>query len=278
MPRTVLQIPSPTDEAQRPPVVFDADLDDHDNTVFAVGIDKATTHLLFSGGALVRLPKPLHSCRVRLFDRDGAFVWGWVRPRGEEPNAWIIQRDGSTREPPGALQYATTSCADVLCTDDFIVTTFYEDVIDFRHGPICAEGVAILDRNGAFLWGWNSTILEAASVADCDAAVRLGGNLIAVFASAHFPIVVLDLTTRRPAAIYHPTPDVLHGAQAISMRDGTWYFVTPYQAKEAVLSWRPECGKPEIHDNMPARHRFRGLRGGRFIDVTPEAVGILTLR
>jgi hypothetical protein len=270
--RTILQIPSATGGAQRRSSVFDADLDDHQNAIFAVGTDKTATHLLFGGGALVRLPAPLYGCRVRLLERDAALVWGSVQPPGGEPNAWIVNADGSARRTFASVHYA----ADVLCTDNFIVATFYDEMID-SGGPIPAEGVAVFDREGTFLWGWNGTIREAASIGDCDAAVRLGGDLVGVFASYEFPLVVLDLISRRPVTVHQPTPDVLHGAHAISMRDGLWYFVTPYQAKEAILSWRPQRGRPEIQGDMSTRYRCRGLPGGRFINVNEQGAEIMTL-
>ena len=270
--RTVVALPILADGAPRPPAMFDVDLDAQDNSLFAVGTGETATHVMFGRGALVRLPAPLYSCRVRLLDPRTALVWGAVRPSNGEPNAWMVDSTGSIRQTFSPIQY----CADALCTENYIVLTYFEDQIG-RGDAVSAEGLAVFDRNGRFLWGWNGTIREAARIGDCDAVVGLGANLIGIFASDEFPLVVADLATHQPVATHHPTPRVLHGAHAISMRDGAWYFVGPYGNKEAILLWHPGRGEPEIAGHVPARRRFRGLQGGRFISVAQDDAEVLTL-
>lgn len=77
--------------------------------------------------------------------------------------------------------------------------------------------------------------------------------------------------------IHHPVASIHHGAHAISTRNGTWYFVGPYGAKDAILSWRPGFGEPDIIDRVSPRQRYRGISGGRLVCVNEEKARILTI-
>jgi hypothetical protein len=247
--------------------VLDADLDDHGNTAFAVGCGGAATHVLFGTGALTALPKPLFSCTLRLRDRDRVLVRGYRR----EPDAYEVASDGTIGQSFLAVQYADR----ILCTQDRVVLTYYDDAMGtgLAHAD---QAVAIFDWEGTYLWGWNDS-RDLPPLYDCDGATRLGGNVIGVFANHHYPLVVLDTGTCRPIEIYHPTPKQLHGAQAISRRDDVWCFLSPYDAKESVLTWRPQGGRPTMIGSIPRRHRFRGLPDGRLINVTDGRAEILAI-
>lgn len=254
-------------------VALDADMNADGNVLLAVGVEQAASHLVFGNHAPVRPPVPLHACRARLLDPNTALVWGAKRQPYDEPDAWTIDRAGSSRAAFSAVQY----CADAFCTDNHIVLTYFDDHMGCGD-EVADQGVAVFDRTGAFQWGWNDTINQAAPIDDCDAAVALGGDRIGVFLSYEFPLVVLDIQARRPVVVYHPTPDILRGSRAISMRDDTWYFVGPHAAKEAVFAWRPARREPEIVAQIPARCRIRGLQDGRFINVAPNRVEVMELR
>jgi hypothetical protein len=271
--RTTIALPGPASGAVARPAIFDADLDTQGNALFAFGTDQAATHLIFSSGALVKLRTPVYRCRARLLAPDEALVWGAMRPPYDEPNSWIVRSTGSIGQAFSAVQY----CADAFCTGSYIVLTYWDEQIA-GGDDVASEGLAVFDRTGRFLWGWNSTISQAAPINDCDAAVRIGPDRIGVFADVEYPLVVLDLTSRRPVAVYHPTPGVLHGAQAISLREERWYFANPYRAKEAILRWKPRGGDPETVGHVSARSGIRGLEGGRFIAVARDHVDVLAIR
>jgi hypothetical protein len=147
-----------------------------------------------------------------------------------------------------------------------------------RGHDVASEGLAVFDRSGRFLWGWNSTISQAAQIDDCDAAVPIGPDRIGVFAYVQYPLVVLDLTSRQAVEVHHPTPSILHGAHAISLREGIWYFANPYRAKEAILGWKPQGSDPETVGHVSARSWIRGLEGGRFITVARDHTHVLTIQ
>lgn len=249
--------------------VFDADLDDDGNAAFAVGHRGAATHILFGTGALIALPKPLHTCTLRLRDRDRVLVRGWKKPPFLEPDAYEVASDGTIRQSFPAVQY----CSGILCTQDRVVLTYYDDHmgVGIDHAD---QALAVFDWDGTYLWGWNDC-RDLQQLYDCDGATRLGGNLIGVFANHEYPLVVLDTGACQPVEAYHPTPKQLHGAQSIARRDGVWCFLSPYDAREAVLTWQPGRGRPTTIGAVPQRHHFRGLPDGHFINVAEGRAEIL---
>lgn len=166
-------------------------------------------------------------------------------------------------------------CSAFLCTPDRVVLTYYDSAMGtgIAHAD---QALAIFNWDGTFLWGWNDC-RELPSLYDCDGATWLGGNLIGVFANHAYPLVVLDVATYRPVEMYHPTPEPLHGAQSIARRDGVWFFLSPYDAKESVLAWRAPHGRPTTIGTIPRRHRFRGLPEGQFINVMEGRAEILKI-
>jgi len=130
--------------------VFDADLDDDGNAAFAVGHRGAATHILFGTGALIALPKPLHTCTLRLRDRDRVLVRGWKKPPFLEPDAYEVASDGTIRQSFPAVQY----CSGILCTQDRVVLTYYDDHmgVGIDHAD---QALAVFDWDGTYLWGWN---------------------------------------------------------------------------------------------------------------------------
>ena len=248
--------------------VLDADMDAQGRTLFAVGREKAASHLVFASGASVRLPRPLQPCRTRLLTPESALVWGAMKPHGEA-NAWIVGSDGAVEQTTSALHY----CKDAFCTDRHIVVTYSDDHIGSGY-DVAAGGLAVFDRACNFAWGWDSTIRDAPTITHCDAAVALGADRVGVFASYDFPVVELDLAQRRIVALHQPTPKRLHGAHAISRRDAVWYFVGSYEAKECIFAWQPGHRTPKIVGRVPVGQRFRGLNGGRFITIADQSAEI----
>ena len=192
----------------------------------------------------------------------------------DEVNAWLVDSCGQVRQ--------TFSFGDgikgVFCTDDYVVVTYFDEGI-FGGMPIPAEGLAVFDRSGEFLWGWNGTLTgrgRAPLIDDCYAVLHLSGNRVAFCAYTEFALIILDLHNRK-VVVRYTTPDALHGTVAISVRDGLWYFLAPWGVRNSILSWRPgRDDTPTVAAQVLAGSR-RGLAGGRFLHVSPAGAGISTM-
>ena len=263
-----LGLPLPACGTALPPLLHDADFDDAGHRLFVLGDEARATHLLFGSGRLVSLPEPLAGCAARLHAPDEAFVIGWRGARSSGTvTAGFVGETGATRP----FFYDGAPPLSVLCTGAFVVLGFGDDFVH-SSDPVASEGLVVLDLEGTILWGWNSSVREVDFIDDCEAIVRLDGNLIGVCPGYSEPLTMLDVAAGRLRAVHHPLPQELRPVRAISARDDTWYFVSLGEDPNTVFAWCPEdrharSGKPARIGCLSPDRRYRGLPNGRFLGV-----------
>ncbi len=205
---------------------------------------------------------------------DAALV---VAPRVEEQNeinAWVVDRYTG-----GILNsFAVGDGVDgVAILDDFIAVGYFDEGVFSGITP-SHEGLAVFDREGAFLWGYHSDIRGPLHIVDCYAICPSGRNHLVFCAYTKFEWVELDLAGRTQTVI--ATPPELAGCKAITPVGDIAIFHAPYRRgndktpREDVLAFDTKTGAVTSIGALPGR--VRGLSPGRLLAIGGDAVTVAT--
>ncbi len=187
---------------------------------------------------------------------SGRYVLVDTRAENGRPNGWVL-----TLAPLTVREFfAGDGIQDVLASSEHIVVTYFDEGVfsGIRPGD---EGVAIFSNSGEFRTGYQTALgRDAVEICDCYAACREGATGVVFLPYTDFPLVRLDVRTLEQTV--EPTPQVLHGAAAISTAGGRCLFYSPYEVRGGILAWRPG-EPPSVIGSYTGL--LRGLPGGRFL-------------
>ena len=193
---------------------------------------------------------------IRSLDPERCVLLDARTQRGRR-NGWVITLDGAEDV---RTFFAGDGIQDVLAGLDALVVTYFDEGVFSGIEP-GSEGVAIFTCEGQLRAGYRSRLgADAVDIVDCYAACWEDESRIAFLPYPDFPLVHLDLRTLDQHV--EPPPRALHGASAISMGQDAARFFSPYDNKNAILSW-VSGGQPTPIGRHPGP--LRGLRGGRFL-------------
>lgn len=206
--------------------------------------------------------------RVRALDDDTAIVVDCGAER-EQPNAWIFNRAG---------KMLTSFCAgdgiqDVVVCGCHIAVTYFDEGIFGGVSP-SLEGVSIFNRAGEFVFGYHSQFgYERASIADCYAACADVRGRLCIFPYTEFPVVRIDLASRVREVF--STPEIVHGASAISLTDDRGFLWGPYH--QAGEFFEVPLGSPSATNVGTYPGPLRGLPGGKFLALRSFGYAIISM-
>jgi hypothetical protein len=215
-----------------------------------VGGSPEAREILF-GGHVVRT---LIECRFPLVCAldPGTAVLVDARAPAHRPNAWVVRIDGA-QTAEFAVGDAVQSLASVR--GSLVVTHFDEGFGNDLHGML------VFDRAGQLQLHYARDIAGACGIVDCYAVGPSGGNRILLLIYPDFPLAEVDVAARTQDV--WPTPDVVHGAAAVSALGRTVYFHGSYTDRTAVHAWRR--GDKDANRIASFQAPLRGLRGGWFL-------------
>lgn len=226
---------------------------------------------LVSAATDVALPIT-HPYLILRWLNDAALV---VAPRVEkenEINAWVIDRytgDVLNSFPVG------DGVEGVAVLDDFIAVSYFDEGVFSGITP-SNEGLAVLDREGVFLWGYHSDIRGPVRIVDCYAICPSGRNHLVFCAYTGFEWVELDLAGRTQTVI--ATRPELAGCKAITSVGDFAVFHGPYREqktpRENVFAFDTKTGAVTPTGVLPGR--VRGLSPGRLLAIGGDTVTVAT--
>jgi hypothetical protein len=216
-------------------------------------------------------PAPVRFPRVRALNSDQVLL-AETRTEHDAPNAWILDR----RRGVVAHFLMGDAIADIVVSPPFIAVTYFDEAYGSA-GP-AGEGASFFDFDGHFVWGYRAQFgHEAVDMMDVYAACADETGCLWFYPYTDFPLVRLDIHAREQQ-IFEP-PETLHGAHALSIRNGNAYFIGPYERHGLVFEWPLKA--PDARRLGTLEARVRGLPGGRFlagIDGTWAVVDDLSAR
>ena len=212
---------------------------------------------------------------VRAMGPQALIVTHRIRRRGDI-NAWIVSvADGAILRSFSVGDGVN----DALILSDFIVISYFDEGIYGDTRP-AKEGIAIFDHSGAYLWGYQSEIDDAAMIDDCYAICPAGPNRIQFFSYSDFPLVELDVERRIQTKT--AVPKWLHGCGAITSLGLTTFLRGPYPSKRApqearngVFALNRMTGKTRPAGLVPGSF-VRGLHNGQMLSISEQRVGVVS--
>lgn len=245
--------------------VFDADVARDGTWIALVGRESAESALYI--GDFIRLSRSFKFPVVCIIDEDRFVIVDRWAPTVDVTNAWIASRC----TPWNAVRFQVGhGVQDVLVTENFLICTYFDEGV-FGGTPYSREGVAAFDFSGNFVAGYRTRFAAAAvDITDCYAACCVRGDTVAFTPLERFPLVTWNIAADTQS--WHTLPGQLHGAAAMSERNGEFLFHSPYKAKSAILAI--EGGN--VRELARVDDRLKTLCGGRFLQLRPDRVSILT--
>ncbi|MCR6660864.1 MAG: hypothetical protein NVV72_16535 [Asticcacaulis sp.] len=250
------------------------DLDDNGNWIAIIESDEGlrllTDHVNFP------MPVDLPYAMVRWIGDNALVVISRIVEVGEI-NAWVIDPKGG--EILNAFSVGD-GVKDVLVLKNFIAVSYFDEGIFGSPQGLSIEGLCILSHDGAYLWGYTSSVSNAVDIGDCYAMCPLGPNRLAFCAYSHFEWVELDLESHTQKVV--PTPQQLHGSGAITCRGDTAFFVGPYpdnqdfsKPRDEVFAFNRVTGTVSKAPSISGK-ALRGMSDGRLLSMCDEGLLIAT--
>jgi hypothetical protein len=227
-----------------------------DGNFVAIAGDELHRVLLFSEAA-VDLPEFVRFPLVRAVNEHSAVVVDTRTQKYRKANAWIIERSGSI----AASFFAGDGIADVLVSDSHLVVTYFDEGVFSGVRP-SEQGLVAFDLAGNLIFEYQKHFgADAVDIADCYCACSSGGSQLFFSPYTGFPLVALNLRTRKQTV--HSIPSTLHGAAALSVRADFVYFYSPYANKNEFFALK--IGEENAESCGRYSGRLRGLVGGNFL-------------
>ncbi|MCA9623612.1 MAG: hypothetical protein KC731_31540 [Myxococcales bacterium] len=238
----------------------DVDLAGDDSWVVACRDRRGAVVVATADGPLVA-PARLHHPIVRWMGGDRILV---VEPRVAKggDNAYVLTRAGEmvVRARVG------DGVQDVMVAGDRVVVTYFDEGVFGDVGP-SSEGLCVFGPELELDFGYQSGVKDPVDIVDCYCACLAGPHEVCFSPHPGFPLVRLNLKTRKQAVLALPAE--LAGANALAT-DGVDFFVYgPYGAKTTIFRWSPKHGDVEQVGTLP--RPARGYGRGTFI--APERDG-----
>jgi hypothetical protein len=236
------------------------DLDLRDGVLAALVEREGVQHLAI-GDWNVKPPRIVRFPIVRLVDKTTAVVVD-TRTTGIV-NAWLV------RTGTGVITafLAGDAISDVVLVAGVLAVAYFDEGV-YGHVAYGSEGIAIFSSDGAFLWGYHSTMREGGPVIDdCYCACAGPDERLWFHPYSDFPLIALDVRTRTEEVF--SLPDSLRGTKAISTNGADHWFFSPSNHESCLFRWAPHDLEPSLIGKFAGR--LRGLTGGRFINVTPAS-------
>lgn len=210
--------------------------------------DADARELVF-GGRVVRTSIACAHPMICALDAQTAVLVD-ARVARQRPNAWVVRDDG---ERLAEFNVGDAVQQVIAVGGRLLVTHFDESWGAPRHGAL------VFSATGTLLFDYRWDVSDPVDLVDCYAAVA-SANLFLLLAYPDFPLVEVDLRSRSQRV--WPTPDVVHGAAAISPDGDTVFFHQPYRDGSGVYVW--ERGASEAHRVAGFEPPLVGLPGGWF--------------
>jgi len=246
-----------------PKEVFDLDIAPSGNWIATTEVGKSQ-HLSF-GGKQIALSQNIRFPMVRALGEDLALI---VDSRaGKKPNGWIIDSSGEVIRN----FYAGDAIEDVLVSDRYIVISYFDESACSSSG-IEGNGVAVFDEQGNYLFGYREIFGDqAVNVYDCYCTCWTQENWVLFFPYMEFPLVSFDLENKSQQI--YSVPDELRGSNAISCKDNTVFFHSPYDDENGIYRWTLNEGNATRIGGYSGR--LRGLTSGRFLAIEKSGYTIV---
>jgi len=212
------------------------------------------------------LPVEFPFAKVRTLRPGLALV---VAPRCEhgQPNAYVVA------VPGGLLRafHIGDAVQDVLVCGGLLVVTYFDEGV-FGSGTLGPEGLAVFDLEGHLQWGYRTQFGSAGvDISDCYCACTDGAQRVWFHPYTKFPVVELDVATRRQRVLQ--VPKFLRGSTGLTTDGRVFVFHSPNAAKSELVRWAPG----EAHA-MPAGREtshLRGLWGLRFLRMAATGYDVI---
>lgn len=246
------------------------DIDSHGNWL-AVREEASGLRLAGAWGEVALQVKRPYAL-VRWLGDMALIVHARIRKAGEV-NAWIVDpKDG--RMLSGFS--VGDGVEDVVVLRDFIVVSYFDEGVLGGIGP-AREGVAVFDRQGAYLWGYHGAIRDSVGLVSCYAMCPTGPNAVALCGYMGFELV--ELNVGQQSQVVRATPPKLHGCSAITFLKETAFFRGPYPRKGEGEHVRDEVyafkatGHYDRFGYLPGP-TARGLVNGRMLTIGEHGVRV----
>lgn len=207
------------------------------------------------GGQEIELPRRFSFPDIRAIDEETVLIYA-PRSKVDESNAIVMTAAGEVLAefPMG------DGIVDVLVSSSEFVALYFDEGVFGNVWPGW-EGVSIFEPSGELRFGYKSRFGdEAVDVADAYAGCWTEEGRVLFSPYTEFPLVVLNIEDGTQEV--RTTPEVLHGAQAITSIGDEVYLHAPYESKTTIWRWNQRF-PPEAVAEFGSL--LRGLRGGRFL-------------
>ena len=223
--------------------------------------------LVSIAGRTITLPHAYRVSQIRAIDEVTVLVYS-PRARSHEPNAIVLRSTGEI-----ASEFAIgDGIQDVLASPSALVALYFDEGIFGGVWPSW-EGVAVFEPTGELRFGYGSQFgSDAVGVGDAYAGCWTDRGTVQFMPYMDFPLVELDLERRTQEIA--PTPEVLHGAHALTSVGGEIFVHSPYDSQSTIWRWLPSEEPQPIGDFGPV---LRGLRGGRFLAFRDREYAVISV-
>ncbi len=235
----------------------------------AVVGDKGSFSMI-SHAACIDLPEECKYPLLKFWDKNHVILVDSRIKRQGEINAWVISiYDGSIQTSFSVGD----AVEDIVITDNYFVVTYFDEGL-FGDITPSEQGIAVFDKQGAFVYGYADTVSGPIDIADCYAAAHVKGDEIVFFSYADFEIVVLDINTKEQI-VFSP-PERVDGAGQIScQQDNVFILVGPYDERDLGFIFDAQKGALTEFKLPSEWHVSKGYSQGRFAICSDTYIGLM---
>lgn len=218
-----------------------------------VGITEAGELITADGRA--RIVHPVVFPMVRwLGDEEVLLVSS--RTEDQVPNAFVLDREGKLVRS----FWVGDGVHDICVRSGKVVVGYFDEGVFGSEGPN-NSGLAVFDKQGRVEFTFPAD--QQRYIYDCYCLCPGVGSTVMFHPYDTFDLVELDLDTFKWRHL--PTPEELHGSNAIAFLGPQVIFHSPYASPNGLFAWEPSTGATRSVGAYS--NRLRGLSHGRFLSL-----------
>jgi len=188
-----------------------------------------------------------------------------TRTEAKTPNAFVVDLEGKVLRS----FCIGDGVEDVCVLNEKLVVGYFDEGVFGSEGPN-NSGLAVFDKQGRLEFAFPED--QQRYIYDCYCLCPGAGSKVLFHPYDTFDLVELDVETLIWSHL--PTPEELHGSNAISLVGPQVLFHSPYASKNCLFLWEPSTGR--ISSAGEHSNRLRGLSRGRFLSIGDRGFTIVS--